>query len=818
MFPHHTFNKIFIAVITALWSINTIATPVSPQPNDNPAKNISTENIISTDRRIDITIDGAINIGPGVFLAEGNNANVSITNNAEIHLSNVLFNADYQGTLRLINNSAFYSDGGWFRFTPQENSTLQIENNGSFVMNSGFSATLGATSAFNLINKGEMRTTDNDLILLNAAQGGVLNVSNSGTMHSDNYGVLHFYPISANKISIINTGEISGARKTLFFVANNTDVNIINSGLISATDTGSFAIGVSGQKSFTLVLKQGWQIDGAVNIDDRYNSGNNVVRNNKILLSGNSDSTLSLSRFLNTTDVNASSRSAITGIHYLEKEGSSFWRLEGTQTSGGFEQVQINQGGIVLDNATLLMNDQSKLIVNNANIIVEGNSVIAGSMKNSGTVLTSKKAGTHSLIITGNYEGTSGSTLVFNATQSSDPAATGQIVIAGNATGSTFVQVNHLGGRRASAIEGAGLIAVIGNSDGEFRQRGRIVSGAYDYTLQRGKDQTATYWYLTSTLPGSESSTIRPEAGLYGTNLAAANTLFNTRLQDRLPETGEEAASSLWLRSTGSYSGQLTPGNQLNIRSNRYVAQLGSNIGQWDNNKERYLLGIMAGYARQNSHAENRNNGNRASSNISGYSAGIYATWLQNNDTHEGVYVDSWAQYNWFDNTLSGETLESENWKSSGFIAAIESGYSWQLQGSQHNGLYLQPKAQLTWMGVKANPLKEANGTGVKSYGSNNLQTRLGMRLYSHLSLDNRQHRAFQPFTEINWLHNTRKFGASLDDTQVNLTDSRNAAEIKTGVEAQFTQNVSLRGSVGVLAGGNSDRETSAMLEAKLLF
>ncbi|XNM80817.1 autotransporter outer membrane beta-barrel domain-containing protein [Escherichia coli] len=40
---------------------------------------------------------------------------------------------------------------------------------------------------------------------------------------------------------------------------------------------------------------------------------------------------------------------------------------------------------------------------------------------------------------------------------------------------------------------------------------------------------------------------------------------------------------------------------------------------------------------------------------ISGYSAGLYATWYQNDANKTGAYVDSWALYNWFDNSVSSD-------------------------------------------------------------------------------------------------------------------------------------------------------------------
>ncbi|MCZ0203803.1 autotransporter outer membrane beta-barrel domain-containing protein, partial [Escherichia coli] len=76
----------------------------------------------------------------------------------------------------------------------------------------------------------------------------------------------------------------------------------------------------------------------------------------------------------------------------------------------------------------------------------------------------------------------------------------------------------------------------------EFVQAGRIAAGAYDYTLGRGQGSNSGNWYLTSgrntpdpgsrpePVPGGYDNDLRPEAGSYTANMAAANTLFVTRL------------------------------------------------------------------------------------------------------------------------------------------------------------------------------------------------------------------------------------------------------------------------------------------------
>ncbi|GCJ55146.1 AidA-I family adhesin [Escherichia coli] len=82
---------------------------------------------------------------------------------------------------------------------------------------------------------------------------------------------------------------------------------------------------------------------------------------------------------------------------------------------------------------------------------------------------------------------------------------------------------------------------------------------------------------------------LRPEAGTYTTNLVAANTMFVTRLHERLGQTqyvdaitGEPKATSMWMRHEGGHNRWRDGSGQLKTQSNRYVIQLGGDIAQWD--------------------------------------------------------------------------------------------------------------------------------------------------------------------------------------------------------------------------------------------
>ena len=483
---------------------------------------------------------------------------------------------------------------------------------------------------------------------------------------------------------------------------------------------------------------------------------------------------------------------------------------------------------------------------------------VGGNLTNASSVLIGQSGAMagNTLQVSGDYVGNNG-TIHFNTVLGDDRSATDRMVIGGSTSGNTTVSVTNAGGSGAATLNGIELITVGGKSEGEFTQSGRIVAGAYDYRLTRGQGSNSGNWYLVSrdttsvdpVIPDPEPGTgpdtgsgtdtdtgtqpkpdwIRPEASLYGVNMAAANTLFTHRLHDRLGEThyvdaltGEKKVTSMWLRNVGGHTRSKDSSGQINTQSNRYVMQMGGDIAQWSSDSEnRYHLGVMAGYANQKSNARNHLNGNKADSSINGYSLGIYGTWLQDSEAKTGAWVDTWLLYNWFDNTVSGKSAGSESYKSKGFTASVEGGYTWKLgERDERTAYYIQPKAQAIWMGVKADDLTESNGTRVTGEGDGTIQTRLGARAFikGHSTLDDGKERTFEPFIEANWIHNTETFGATLNGVRVNQAGTRNIGELKVGVDGQLSRNVNLWGNVAQQVGDDGYSDSSAMLGLKVSF
>ncbi|MDU4005688.1 autotransporter outer membrane beta-barrel domain-containing protein [Pluralibacter gergoviae] len=332
---------------------------------------------------------------------------------------------------------------------------------------------------------------------------------------------------------------------------------------------------------------------------------------------------------------------------------------------------------------------------------------------------------------------------------------------------------------------------------------------------------------------GSAKHVYRPETGSYAANLMAANTLFNLTLHDRLGETqytdvltGEQKVTSLWMRNEGGHQRSKMAGGQNKTQANRYVVQLGGDLAQWTSNGlDRYHLGAMVGYANQKSRTHSSLTGYHSRGQIHGYSTGLYGTWYANEADKSGLYVDSWVQYSWFKNKVNGDELPAEKYNSRGFTASLESGYSFLLGETRTaenmvNSYWIQPQAQAIWMGVKDKKHTEDNGTRVRGKGQNNIQTRLGMKAYmqGHSAMDEGKERNFQPFVEASWIHNTKRFGVTMDSVTTKMDGARNIAEIKTGVEGQISQNVNLWGNVAQQVGDKKYSDTQAAIGIKYLF
>ncbi|ASX26775.1 autotransporter outer membrane beta-barrel domain-containing protein [Candidatus Williamhamiltonella defendens] len=486
---------------------------------------------------------------------------------------------------------------------------------------------------------------------------------------------------------------------------------------------------------------------------------------------------------------------------------------------------------------------------------VTGHSILE-QLKNEGNIVFTSHNNTFNTITTNDYRGNNGK-IIFNTRLGGDDSPTDKLIINNNSKATTFVKVHNVGGKGAKTEEGIKIIEIKGKeSEGRFIQDGRIVAGAYDYYLkkgsQSGRDETS--WYLVSsrpevpnnslsTAPPSAraapappaappviSGTLRPESLSYAHNLHASNTMFQMTLHERLgeiqytqPRASERLAPAMWIRAVGGH--HTASMSDTHAQSHRYVMMLGGEIAQWSSDGlNRYHVGFMGGYGRDQNTAHHDDNGLYSQGKVRGYSAGVYATWYQSDDDASRFYVDTWALYHWFDNAVTGKELPTESYKSRGLSASVESGYPFKVaevisrSGIPHS-FWVQPTAQLTWMDVKPQDHTETNGTLVTGR-SGHLQIRLGLRahLLGHSPQDEGKNREFEPFIEANWIHNLKHVAIRMNDSTHEIQGNRHIAEFKTGVEAKINEYLYLWGHVAHQIGKKSYRDTRGVLGVKYHF
>lgn len=794
------------------------------------------------------------------------------------------------GDLTLTNTTATTTDDGSYAVNANQAATINIDG-GRYVTQGKYSDAVWVVSTDSSININDatLSTAGNRAIALNA-QNGTATITNS-TLETAGFNSYALYSgkrqLTGDKLTITTHGTggaglfaATGGKGTL----TNSDITThgeLAAGLLaypgSAITADNVRVETAGKQSFGL-----WSRTGHLDISNStivttgdaaaglYVNGysttlsNNVSLNKVTLQSAqaqaiNADTT-TLALTVNDSTLSGGNGQVMNVSHYKDAVDpannlystviltAANSQLHGDITSSDVaNSVAVNLTSVSVLNGAV-DNVTSMALDNTSSWNMSGSSVV-GQLTNNGTIAFSVSNVADTLTVTRDYVG-NGGTLMFNSVLGDDSSPANKLIVGGDVlAGTTYVAINNLGGHGAQTVEGIEIVDVGGRSYGNFVQLGRIVAGAYDYSLlQKGEN-----WYLSSqaTLveptpapepglkpeptqdPQIKAPVIRPEAGSYTANIAAANTLFAMSLHDRLGEPGfvdtlsaQPAATSLWLRQVGGHNGWHDGSGQLTTQSNRYVAQMGGDVARWHRNGiNRWHVGFMASYGNAHSSTRSVMSGYRASSSVEGYSIGGYTTWYANAPASQGAWVDSWLLYNWFTNNVQGKGLASESYKSRGFTASLEVGYTQKLAeftGSQGtlNEWFIQPQAQAIWMGVKTDDFHEANGTRVYSEGEGNIRTRLGVRTFlkSHHAMDNDKERVFQPYVEFNWIHNTRDFGTKMDDVSVYQAGARNLSEIKTGVEGQINPRLNTWGNIGVQMGGKGYHEAAAMIGLKYHF
>ncbi len=315
----------------------------------------------------------------------------------------------------------------------------------------------------------------------------------------------------------------------------------------------------------------------------------------------------------------------------------------------------------------------------------------------------------------------------------------------------------------------------------------------------------------------------RPENGSYIANLSMARNLFTTDLDNRSGNykykdaaTGEWRTSSMWIQTQGGIKQFGKTVDQLNIKGKYYSIQLGGDVAKWDiGTQGSGRIGMLAGMGKATNHSKSNITGYYSNGSVNGYNLGVYATWLTDQQNKTGLYIDTLVQYSWFNNAVNGQELAEEKYKSSGFTSSIESGYTFNIGSTEQLSYFIQPNAQITWVGINAQTHTAANKDIINYTNRSQLITRIGAKTY--LQTTNSSDQQFMPFIAVNWLHQDHNTGTQLSGKSVE-NSSKNSAEFKIGVESKIDQRLHAWANINHQIGNYNTSDTNALVGIKYAF
>ena len=447
----------------------------------------------------------------------------------------------------------------------------------------------------------------------------------------------------------------------------------------------------------------------------------------------------------------------LQGSGSLTKTGTGTLTLGGSSTYSG--DTTVAAGALSAAVANAFNASSATTVQSGATLDLGGFAQSTGALTNAGTVNFGHAPGT-TLTVQGDYVG-QGGTLNVNTALGGDGSATDMLVVTGNTSGNTTVQVTNVGGTGAATTQGIKLIDVQGASNGTFALKGdyvfqgqqAVVAGAYAYRLyQNGVDNADGDWYLRSALtnppsdpgdPGNPGTPGGPGTGTGGATplyqpgvplyeayagiLQQANTLDTLvqRTGDRQWADGQSSdamtpGEGVWTRVQGG-DHTIKPESSTtgtNYDMSDWKSEVGLDATLADVGSGKLVGSASLHYDHYNSDVSSAYGDGRI--NTRAYGVGAALTWYANN----GLYVDGQLRWMHLDSDLHSNTLgmaENDN-KAAGYAAGVEVGQRFRLSDAWS----IVPQAQVTWGNVSFDGFNDAFGARVSQQAGSAAAARAG--------------------------------------------------------------------------------------------
>jgi len=389
-----------------------------------------------------------------------------------------------------------------------------------------------------------------------------------------------------------------------------------------------------------------------------------------------------------------------------------------------------------------------------------GTFTIVGNLANQGMLNVAAASGQigNVLKVGGNYEGMSGQ-LILNTLLNEGGAATktDQLVVSGNTSGGTVIQIHATGTGVQTVGDGIELVQVNGTSaTNSFRLGNVVQSGAYQYLLYQGGAASANDWYLRSTLeappstptdsnpPPSEpvpppaSPAYRPGVVGYAmTPLLNADYGFTImgRLNERVGDIAsveagqpDKSSNGVWGR-VGGKDFDVDANNQFSANEHVFFGQVGKDwtLARGEQGDSTHAGVMMTLGSTSSNFDDNMRSINPLLSDATGtmetHAQSVGGYWTKY--LPDGTYFDGVGQFTHYYNKYNDIYGDSARQNGFGMATSGEVGKPFKLGAT---GMMLEPQAQLIYQYLHLNGTSDEISP-ISGTSTNGLRGRVGVRL-----------------------------------------------------------------------------------------
>jgi len=763
--------------------------------------NIEGKTAVSVNERITMVNDGNITGKQSNGAEFLNSGNSSITNTGTIEgATNGIFSTD-QARVSVINSGTIKGTDSAITFSSDKKNTLTLNTHSQLI--GDVISTRSQENTLTLLGTG---SEDSNFIGLNQGEG-FASLTMSGTAwdltgNVDIIGTNDSIKVDTGKLTL--AGTVNNAGNTL--IANGATLQLGN-GDKTGTLTGTMT------NNGTLVFNQSTDFTYATDITGT----GSVIKTdtNTLTLTGNNSYTGNTLLSSGTTLVAEGATLGSTGnTATITVDNGATFASAGSVNNN----VEILSGGVLASWNAIQGNSastSSTLNTINGNVTNSGTLQIAGLNNSVGNDFT----------VNGDYTGVSGSLIAMNSVLGDDNALTDHLTITGNSAGQSGISITNIGGAGAQTVNGMQVVSVGGNSDAAFSLSRPVVVGAWEYSLNQHTDGN---WYLESAsttpdptpaptpvddngnsvvpdpVPDNNNdggytppamSNLAPEVGAYLGNYLAAQDMFLHKRDDRDQLTlRNEDDLNTWMYVKGRYHENDVAGGKVNYDTTQYVMQVGSDF--ISNKMDTGVLhsGMMFGAGQAKTDSTSTGSKRSAQGKVDGVNVGVYATWQEDQQLRKGSYIDSWASFGWYHNTLRSDDRSNESYNSHGFAASLEAGHAWIIDSESERTWKIEPQIQAVYSYLDQENHTDADGVRISTLDNDSVQGRVGVKTSY---FDQKDVQAWQPYVAVNWLK-----GAGQNDIAFNgeafsndTPDDRGQLELGVTGKLNETTLISLRAS-----------------------